>query len=119
MVSIDRSLSKGLAPRLLAVFHRPLSSERLFKFQHHLLRAFGIVETIAKAVQIFVALYEREEKKKKRALRTDRDRVMDMDTGHGHGRRRGHGHGHRRGRRRGHGHGHKIGALLPGVHTAL
>jgi hypothetical protein len=49
MVSIDRSLSKGLAPRLLAVFHHPLSSERLFKFQRHLIRAFGIVETIAKA----------------------------------------------------------------------
>jgi hypothetical protein len=64
MVSIDRSLSKGLAPRLLAVFHCPLSSERLFKFQCHLIRAFGIVETIAKAEEIFVAPYEREEKKK-------------------------------------------------------
>jgi hypothetical protein len=49
MVSIDRSLSKGLVLKLLAVFHSPLSSERLFKFQHYLIRAFGIVETIAKA----------------------------------------------------------------------
>jgi hypothetical protein len=48
MVSIDRSLSKGLAPRFLAVFHCPLSSERLFKFQRHLIRAFGVVQTIAK-----------------------------------------------------------------------
>jgi hypothetical protein len=49
MVSIDRSLSKGLAPRLAADFDRPLSCERLFKSQRHLIRAFGIVETIAKA----------------------------------------------------------------------
>jgi hypothetical protein len=37
---MDRSLLKGEAPRFSAEFVHPLSSERLFKFQHHIIQDF-------------------------------------------------------------------------------
>jgi hypothetical protein len=42
VVSSDRSLFKGNAPRFLADFVHPLSSERPFKFPHHLVWALEI-----------------------------------------------------------------------------
>jgi hypothetical protein len=40
VVSVDRSLLKGEAPRFSAIFVHPLSCERLFKFQRHLIQDF-------------------------------------------------------------------------------
>ncbi len=47
MVSTDRSLFKKEAPRFSADFVHPLSSERLFKFPRHLVRALEINWIIA------------------------------------------------------------------------
>ncbi len=47
MVSIDRSLLKREALRFSAGFVRLLSSERLFKFQHHIIEDYGYDELIS------------------------------------------------------------------------
>jgi hypothetical protein len=50
VVSFDRSLLKGEAPRLLADFNHPLSFERPFKFQRHLVEPLEIDNIIAVSV---------------------------------------------------------------------
>jgi hypothetical protein len=57
VLSTDRSLFKGEAPRLSADFVHPLSSERPFKFLRHLIRAKEINWIIAMSANIFVAPY--------------------------------------------------------------
>jgi hypothetical protein len=47
VVSFDRSLLKGEAPRLSADFNHPLLYERPFKFTRHLVEPLGIDNIIA------------------------------------------------------------------------
>jgi hypothetical protein len=47
VVSMDRSLLKGEALRFLADLFHPLSSERPFKFQRHLIQDFGYDKLIS------------------------------------------------------------------------
>jgi hypothetical protein len=77
VVSIDRSLSKGEAPRFAADFDRPLSCEGPFKFPRHLIGSLVIKGIIAMSDVIFIAPYE---KKEKEATDTDKGMGTDMDT---------------------------------------
>jgi hypothetical protein len=59
VVSIDRSLLKGEAPRFSADFNNPLSYERPFKFPRHLVGPFGIGNVIAmSAINIHSAIFK-------------------------------------------------------------
>ncbi len=57
MLSTDRSLFKGEAPRLSSDFAHPLSSEKPFKFPRHLVSALEIDWIIAMSANIFIAPY--------------------------------------------------------------
>jgi hypothetical protein len=104
VVSFDRSLLKGEAPRFSADFNHPLLYERPFKFPR---RPLGIDNIIAvSAINIHSAIFK---------LRKH---------GNGHGNRNGHGNKkrtwklkrkltiHRNGHGHGNGHGQGIGELL-------
>ncbi len=80
MVAIDRSLSKGEAPRCSAYFDRLLSCESPFKFLRHLVGSLEIDRIIAMSHIIFIAPYGKKMKK---------ERVFRHGQGHEHG----HGHG--------------------------
>jgi hypothetical protein len=94
VVSIDRSLSKGEAPRFAADFDRPLSCEGPFKFPRHLIGSLVIKGIIAMSDVIFTAPYEKKEKKLQARTRTWARTWTQTPYGHGHGY--GHRHRHRR-----------------------
>jgi hypothetical protein len=76
VVSFDRSLLKGEAPRLSAGFNHPLSYERPFKFPCHLAGPLGIDNIIAiSAINIHSDIFKLKQ------------------HGNGHGNRNGHGNG--------------------------
>jgi hypothetical protein len=59
VVSFDRSLLKGKAPRLSADFNHPLSYERPFKFLRHLVGSLEINNKIAmSAINIHSAIFK-------------------------------------------------------------
>ncbi len=59
MVSFDRSIIKGEAPRFSADFNNPHSYERRFKILRHLVRPFGIGNIIAmSAINIHSAIFK-------------------------------------------------------------
>jgi hypothetical protein len=83
VVSFDRSLLKGEAPRLSADFKHPLSYERPFKFPRHLVGPLEINNIISmSAINIHSTIFKLKQ------------------HGNGHGNRNGHGIGN------GHGNGH-------------
>jgi hypothetical protein len=76
VVSFDRSLLKGEAPRLSADFNHPLSYERPFKFLRHLVGSLEIDNIIAiSAIYIHSAIFKFKQ------------------HGNGNGNRNGHGNG--------------------------
>jgi hypothetical protein len=78
VVSFDRSLLKGEAPRLSADFNHPFSYESPFKFLRHLIGLLEINNIIAmSAVNIHSAIFKLKQQ------------------GNGHGNRNGHGNGNR------------------------
>jgi hypothetical protein len=88
VVSLDRSLLKGEAPRLSADFNFPLSYERPFKSPHHLLGPLEIDNIIAmSAINIHSAIFK----------------LIQHGNGHGningHGNENGHGNGNGHGNR--------------------
>ncbi len=86
MVSFDRSLLKGEAPRFSADFNNPLSYERPFKFPRHLVGPFGIGNIIAmSAINIHSAIFK----------------FIIYGNGHGNGNGNGHGIGNGHGYRNG------------------
>jgi hypothetical protein len=80
VVSFDRSLLKGVAPRFSADFNHPLFYERPFKFPRHLVGPLGIDHVIAvSAINIHSAILKLKQ------------------HGNGHGIRNEHGNGNRHG----------------------
>ena len=78
MVSFDRSLLKGEAPRFSADFNNPLSYERPFKFPRHLVGPLEIDNIIAiSAINIHSAIFK----------------FIIYGNGHGNGNGNGHGNG--------------------------
>jgi hypothetical protein len=76
VVSFDRSIIKGEAPRFSADFNNPHSYARPFKFLRHLIGPFGIGNIIAmSAINIHSAIFKL------------------IIHGNGHGNRNGHGNG--------------------------
>jgi hypothetical protein len=93
VVSFDRYLLKGEAPRFSADFNHPLLYERPFKFPRHLVGPLGIDNIIAlSAINIHSAIFKLKQ------------------HGNGHGKRKEHGNGNGDGH--GNGHGHGISELL-------
>jgi hypothetical protein len=86
VVSFDRSIIKGEAPRFSADFNNPHSHERPFKFLRHLVGPFGIGNIIAmSAINIHSATFKL------------------IFHGNGHGNRNGHGNGNGQGNGNGNG----------------
>jgi hypothetical protein len=80
VVSFDRSLLKGEAPRLSAEFNHLLSYERSFKLQHHLVGPLEIDNIFAMSdINIHSAIFKL------------------IQHGNGHGNRNRHGNGNENG----------------------
>ncbi len=79
MVSTNRSLFKGEAPRFPANFVRPLLSEGPFKFRRHLVWALVINWIFAMSDKISVNTYMLTETDTE--MDTEMDTDMDKDTG--------------------------------------
>ncbi len=102
VVSTNRSVFKGEAPRFSADFVHPLSSQRPFKFPRHLKRALEISWIIAMS-----------DKNIRSAIFNWQGHINRNwhGNGHGHGNIHRHGHGHRHTHGYGQGHGHVVGIL--------